>query len=144
MNNNQYYMEYNYEMPGFDQNNIELMLQQMGLSTDFMWTMTEATMLDYAIFGSFAGFKSQNCIINFSEWGLILILLSRLNAKKVTGIIRIPKSDISLIKVSNILVSYNLKIKFAGGTLKFQLFKVVGGMKKQKENIAKFRNMYNC
>jgi len=144
MNNNQYYMEYTYDIPKLDQESIETMLKQMGLSSDFLWTMSQATFLEYAAFGNLANLTNQNCIINFSEGGLILILLSQLNNKKVTGIIRIPKSGITFVKVSNILVSYNLKIKFNAGTMVFQLFKLVRWLPKQKENIKKFREMYQC
>ncbi len=60
-------------------------------------------------------------------------MLSRISNKKITEIIKIPRNEIKSIKLSNILISYMLHIKYENSKLKFQIFK----------KIAKFPNVKN-
>lgn len=132
-----------YDLEKFNSENVEKMFSDIGLNTDnYLYTMTKVSSFLYAATGTIANFARQYCVINFDENELVLFMLSRLDNKKVTNIFKIPKSEIESVKISNILISYNLTITAKDGTLKFQLFKKVKIFSKQKESIKKFKELY--
>ena len=133
----------NYVMESFNEENIERMLSNFGLNKDhYLYMMTNLSTLQLVVGGTLANFARQYCIMSFNENEVVLFMLSRLDNKKVTNIIKINKCDIDTIKLKNVIISYNLKIKSKLGSIGFQLFKKVRGMSKQKENIKIFKSMY--
>ena len=105
--------------------------------------MTKPSLLSVAAMGSIVEFADRYCVICFSEKELNLIMLSRMNSKKVTELIKVKRNEISNIKLSNILVSYMLDIKTSDSVFKFQVFKKVARFTKIKNSIDLFRKIYN-
>lgn len=133
-----------YNMDFFNQENIELMLTKLGFNTNnYIWGITKSSMLNRALIENIVDFANRYCIICFSETELNLIMLSRINNKKVTEIIKIPRNEIINIKLSNILISYMLKIKLNGTNLNFQIFKKVASFTNIKNSIDLFKKIYN-
>lgn len=133
-----------YEMDKFNEENIELMLNNLGLSADnYFLTLTKPSLLNVALVGNIANFSNRYCIICFSETELNLIMLSRIDSKKVTELIKINRNEINKIKLSNILISYMLKINVDGSNMKFQVFKKVAKFSKLKNSIELFKKSYN-
>lgn len=132
-----------YVLEKCNEENIEKMLINYGLNkNNYLYMMTNASALSYVIAGSLANFSRQNCIMSFNENQIVLFMLSRLDNKKITNVIKIDKCDIDLIKLSNVIISYRLKIKSKVGDISFQLFKGARGLSKQKDNIKLFKTMY--
>ena len=69
-------------------------------------------------------------------------MLSRLNNKKVTEIIKINRAEINNIKFSNVLISYMLQINLSESTMKFQVFKKFGSFTKTTASIDLFKKIY--
>lgn len=132
-----------YDMEKFNEENVELMLSKLGLNiNDYFIAMTKPSLLSVAAIGNIAEFANRYCIICFSETELNLIMLSRIDNKKVTELIKIQRNEINNIKFSNILVSYMLNIKVSESTMKFQVFKKVARFTKIKNSIESFKRIY--
>ena len=137
-------MKLEYDMENFDEVNVKNMLSKLGLNTDnYFIAMTKPSILSVAIIGNIVEFANRYCIICFSETELNLIMLSRTSNKKTTELIKIPRNEISSIKLSNILISYMLNIKTSDSTVKFQVFKKVARFPKVKRAIELFKTMYH-
>ncbi len=137
-------MKLEYDMENFDEVNVKNMLSKLGLNTDnYFIAMTKPSILSVAIIGNIVEFANRYCIICFSETELNLIMLSRTSNKKTTELIKIPRNEISSIKLSNILISYMLNIKTSDSTVKFQVFKKVAKFPKVKRAIELFKTMYH-
>lgn len=136
-------MKLDYDMGIFNEQNVELMLSKLELNTNnYLITMTKPSLLSFSAIGSIAEFANRYCIICFSETELNLIMLSRINSKKVTELIKIQRNEISNIKLSNILVSYMLNIKARESKFKFQVFTKVARFTKIKNSIESFKRIY--
>lgn len=134
----------NYEMYCFDENNIRQMLNQLNLnSNNYFIAMTKPSLLKIALVGEIIEIANRYCIICFNETELNLIFLSRTNSKNATDLVKIPRNEISDIKLSNVLVSYMLDIKCCESKIKFQVFKKVAGFSNLKNSIDLFKVMYN-
>lgn len=132
------------EMEKFNEENVEIMLKNLGLNTDnYFIAMTKPSLLNVALIGTIAEFSNRYCIICFSESELNLIMLSRINSKKVTELVRIARNDINKIKLSDILISYMLNITASESNMKFQVYKKVAKFTKLKSSIELFKNLYN-
>ena len=119
------------------------MLSQFGFNVNnYFIAMTKPSLISVALVGNLAEITDRYCIICFSETELNLIMTSRINTKKVTELIKIPRNEISNIKLSNILISYLLKLKTNESTIKFQVFKKVARFTKLKDSIELFKNIY--
>ena len=137
-------MKLEYDMENFDEKNVELMLGKLGFNVNnYIISLTKPSLLSVAAMGSIAEFADRYCIICFSETELNLIMLSRMNSKKVTELIRVQRDEIANVKLSNILVSYMLDIKTSESTFKFQVFKKVARFTKIKNSIDLFKKIYN-
>ena len=133
-----------YEMEKFNEENVELMLKDLGLNIDnYFIAMTKPSLLNVALMGNIAEFSNRYCIICFSETELNLIMLSRINSKKVTELLKIDRNEISKMKLSDILISYMLNITVSQSTMKFQVYKKVAKFTKLKGSIELFKNLYN-
>ena len=134
---------YEFEMDAFNEQNIESLLNNLALNVDnYFIAMTKPSLLNRAIFGTFSDFGNRYCIVCFSEIEVTLIMLSRLSNKKVTETIKIPRNEITNVKLSNILISYMLNIKTNDSSIKFQAFKKVAGFTKIKNSIETFKRMF--
>ena len=137
-------MKLEYDMENFDEKNVELMLGKLGFNVNnYIISLTKPSLLSVAAMGSIAEFADRYCIICFSETELNLIMLSRMNSKKVTELIKVQRDEIANVKLSNILVSYMLDIKTSESTFKFQVFKKVARFTKIKNSIGLFKKIYN-
>ena len=137
-------MQLEYDMENFDEKNVELMLGKLGFNVNnYIISLTKPSLLSVAAMGSIAEFADRYCIICFSETELNLIMLSRMNSKKVTELIKVQRDEIANVKLSNILVSYMLDIKTSESTFKFQVFKKVARFTKIKNSIDLFKKIYN-
>lgn len=133
-----------YEMEKFNEENVENMLKNLGLNIDnYFIAMTKPSLLNVALIGNIAEFSNRYCIICFSETELNLIMLSRINSKKVTEILKIDRNEISKLNLSDILISYMLNITACQSTMKFQVYKKVAKFTKLKNSIELFKNLYN-
>lgn len=133
-----------YDMESFNQESVELMLSSLGLNVNnYLIAMTKPSLLSVAAIGTIAEFANRYCIICFSETELNLIMISRINSKKITELIKIPRNEINNMKLSNIWISYMLNIKANESTMKFQVFKKVARFTKVKKSIESFKKMYN-
>ena len=133
-----------YDMESFNEENVELMLSKLGLNmNNYFIAMTKPSILSVAVIGNIAQFNNRYCIICFSETELNLIMLSRINSKKATELIKIQRSEINNIKLSNVLISYTLNVKVSESVFKFQVFKKVARFTKIKNSIDAFKKMYN-
>lgn len=133
-----------YEMKKFNEENVELMLKNLGFNIDnYFIAMTKPSLLNVALMGNIAEFSNRYCIICFSETELSLIMLSRINSKKVTELVKIDRSEISKMKLSDIVISYMLNITASQSTMKFQVYKKVAKFTKLKNSIELFKNLYN-
>ena len=70
-------------------------------------------------------------------------MLSRINSKKVTELLKIDRNEISKMKLSDILISYMLNITASQSTMKFQVYKKVAKFTKLKSSIELFKKLYN-
>lgn len=133
-----------YEMECFNEENIEIMIKNLELNTkNYFIALTKPSLLNLALLGNITNFFNRYCIICFSETELNLIMLSRIDSKKVTELIKINRNEINKIKLSNILISYTLKINISKSNMKFQVFKKVAKFSKLKESIRLFKDSYN-
>lgn len=133
-----------YEMEKFNEENVELMLKNLGLNiNNYFIAITKPSLLNVALMGNIAEFSNRYCIICFSETELNLIMLSRINSKKVTELLKIDRNEISKMKLSDILISYMLNITASQSTMKFQVYKKVAKFTKLKGSIELFKNLYN-
>lgn len=133
-----------YKMEKFNEENVELILKNLGLNVDnYFLAMTKPSLLSVALVGNIVEFANRYCIICFSETELNLIMLSRVNNKKVTELLKIDRNEINNIKLSDILISYMMNIKASESTMKFQVYKKVGQFKKIKNSIELFKKIYN-
>ena len=83
-----------YNLEKFDDENIQLLLTKLGLNKDnYFIAMTKPSILTIALVGTIAEFANRYCIICFSETELNFIMLSRLNSKKVTELIKIQRAE---------------------------------------------------
>ena len=122
-----------YTMERFSEENVELLLENLGLNTDnYIIAMTLPSLLNVALVGLIAEFSNRFCIICFSETEINLIMLSRTSNKKVTELIKINRNEISKMKFSDILVSYKLNMTASDSSMKFQVFKKVSLFTKTK------------
>ncbi|MBR3645766.1 MAG: hypothetical protein IKN54_05050 [Lachnospiraceae bacterium] len=135
--------KYDYKMAKFDQENVEILLRQLGLNTEhYFGAMTKPSNMKRMLVGNVADFSNRYCIVSFDETQIHLIMFGRLDTKKVTEIFRINRAEISKIKLSNILISYMLHMKADGNKLKFQVFKIFGKFNKIKSSIELFKTIY--
>ena len=133
-----------YEMEKFNQENVEIMLKNLGLDTNnYLISMTKPSVLDSVTMGLIADFFDRYCIVCFSETELNLIMTARINTKKVTELITINRDEISKIKMSNILVSYMLDLAVGQNKIKLQVFKKVAKYTKIKDSLEEFKRIYN-
>lgn len=133
-----------YEMNSFDEENVNQTIRQLNINANgYIMAMTKSSVLKMALIGNIAEFTNRTCIICFSETELNLIMLSRINNKKITEIIKIPRNEINSIKLSNILISYMLYIKCGNSKLKFQVFKKFAKFPNVNNQIELFKRMYN-
>lgn len=133
-----------YEMNSFDEENVNQTIRQLNINANgYIMSMTRPSMLKIALIGNIAEFANRTCIICFSETELNLIMLSRISNKKVTEVIKIPRNEIKSIKLSNILISYMLRIKCGNSKIKFQVFKKFAKFPNVKNQIELFKRMYN-
>lgn len=131
-------------MECFNEENIEIMIKNLELNTkNYFIALTKPSLLNLALLGNITNFFNRYCIICFSETELNLIMLSRVDSKKVTELIKINRNEINKIKLSNILISYMLKINISKSNMKFQVFKKVAKFSKLKESIRLFKDSYN-
>lgn len=132
-----------YRMEKFDEVNVEVLLTNLGLNVNnYFFAMTKPSLLSRALIGNIVDFSSRYCIFCFSETELNLIMLSRVDNKHVTEIIKINRNEINSLKLSNIVISYMLKINSNESTLKFQVFKKFGKFTKVKNGIEMFKRIY--
>lgn len=137
-------VNFEYDMEDFNEKNVELMLSKLGFDTNnYFISMTKPSLLSVTALGMIAEFEDRYCVVCFSETELNLIMLSRKSGKKVTELIKIQRSEISNIKLSNILVSYMLNIKTSESVFKFQVFKKVARFTKTKNSIELFKKIYS-
>lgn len=137
-------MKLDYNMEFFNEENVELLLSKLGLNVNnYFIAMTKPSLLSVAAFGSIAEFANRYCILCFSEAELNLIMLSRINNKKVTEFIKIPRNEIKNIKLSNILICYMLKINTNDSKINFQVFKKIARFNKLNNSIDLFKKTYN-
>lgn len=133
-----------YNLEKFDDENIQLLLTKLGLNKDnYFIAMTKPSILTIALVGTIAEFANRYCIICFSETELNFIMLSRLNSKKVTELIKIQRAEIDNLKLKNILISYILTLKADKNKMIFQVYKKVAKIKNTKESIKLFKQIYN-
>lgn len=131
-------------MDPFDEGNVEKLLGKLGLNKDnYFIAMTKPSNITKAFIGNIAEFFDRYCIVNYTDTELNLIMTSRINTRVATEIIKIPRTEIIDIKLSNILISYTMNIKVKDSTLKFQVFKKVAKFSKLKESIENFKKIYN-
>ena len=123
-----------YNLEKFDDENIQLLLTKLGLNKDnYFIAMTKPSILTIALVGTIAEFANRYCIICFSETELNFIMLSRLNSKKVTELIKIQRTEIDNLKLKNILISYIFTLKADKNKMIFQVYKKVAKIKNTKE-----------
>lgn len=135
-------VSFQYDMEKFDEKNVELMLSKLGFDTNnYFIAMTKPSLLAVAAVGMVAEFANRYCIVCFSDTELNLIMLSRIDNKKVTELIKIQRSEITNIKLSNILICYMLKIKTNESVFNFQVFKRVAQFTKIKNSIELFKKI---
>ena len=133
-----------YNLEKFDDENIQLLLTKLGLNKDnYFIAMTKPSILTIALIGTIAEFANRYCIICFSETELNFIMLSRLNSKKVTELIKIQRTEIDNLKLKNILISYIFTLKADKNKMIFQVYKKVAKIKNTKESIKLFKQIYN-
>ena len=131
-------------MEAYNEENVELMLSKLGFNiNNYFIAMTKPSLLNVALIGNIAEFANRYCIVCFSETELNLIMLSRINNKKATELIKLQRNEINDIKLSNILISYMLDVKTSESKLKFQVFKKVARFQKIKKSIELFKSIYN-
>ena len=136
-------MKLNYEMKRFDEQNVEYLLKELELDlNNYFIAMMKPGLLSMLLGGSIVGFYNRYCIVSFSEAELNLVMLSRMDTKKVTEVVKINRNEINNIKLSNILISYMLKISFYDSKMHFQVFKKFARFSKIKNSIQLFQNMY--
>ena len=133
-----------YNLEKFDDENIQLLLTKLGLNKDnYFIAMTKPSILTIALVGTIAEFANRYCIICFSETELNFIMLSRLNSKKVTELIKIQRTEIDNLKLKNILISYIFTLKADKNKMIFQVYKKVAKIKNTNESIKLFKQIYN-
>lgn len=133
-----------YKMPKFNQESVEALLTNLRFDTNnYFFTMTKASVLSRMLIGNMVDFfANRYCMFAFTETEINLIMFSRLDTRKVTEIIRVNKNEINNIKLSNVLISYMLDMKYADSNMKFQVFKKFGNFTKTKSAIELFRKLY--
>ena len=132
-----------YKSQKFDQENVEILLTNLGLNVNnYFFAMTKPSILSRVLIGNIMDFSNRYCIICFSETEINLIMLSRVDNRKVTEIIKINRNEINNIKLSDIMISYMLNIKTSEATMKFQVFKKFGKFAKIKNSIELFKKTY--
>jgi hypothetical protein len=132
-----------YNLKKFNQENVEALLESLGLDVNnYLLSMTKPSMLSRALVGNIVDFSSRYCIICFSETEINLIMLSRLDSKKVTETIKINRDEINDIRLSNVIISYMLNIKLSDSNMKFQVFKKVGKFTKINSALEVFKQIY--
>ena len=136
-------MKLDYNMEAFNEDNIKQLLSSLGLDVNnFFMGMTKPSVASVALVGALAQFSNRYCIISFSETELNLIMLSRLDNKKVTDLIKISRNEITKVKLSDVLISYMLKIKTNDSSFKIQVFKKFGKFSNIKTAIQTFKGVY--
>lgn len=136
-------LKLDYDMENFNEDNVNLMLSKLGLNmNDYIIAMTRPSLLSIALIGNIAEFANRYCIICFSQTELNLVMLSRVNSRKATELIKIQRNEINEIKLSNILISYMLNIKTKDSKIKFQVFKKVARFTKINKSIELFKKLY--
>jgi hypothetical protein len=119
-----------YNLKKFNQENVEALLESLGLDVNnYLLSMTKPSMLSRALVGNIVDFSSRYCIICFSETEINLIMLSRINNKRVTETIKINRDEINNIKLSD-------------SNMKFQVFKKVGKFTKINSALEVFKQTY--
>ena len=109
----------NYEMEKFNEENVQLMLKNLGFNiNNYFIAMTKPSLLNVALMGNIAD-------------------------KKVTEILKIDYAEISKMKLSNILISYMLNITASQSTMKFQVYKKVAKFSNLKSSIELFKKIYS-
>jgi hypothetical protein len=132
-----------YNLKKFNQENVEALLESLGLDVNnYLLSMTKPSMLSRTLVGNIVDFSSRYCIICFSETEINLIMLSRLDSKKVTETIKINRDEINDIRLSNVIISYMLNIKLSDSNMKFQVFKKVGKFTKINSALEVFKQIY--
>ena len=130
-------------MQKFDQENVEALLVNLGLSVDnYFFAMTRPSLLSRAVIGNIVDFANRYCIISFSETEINLIMLSRLSNKNTTELIKINRNEIVSAEFSSILISYMLYLKTNESSMKFQVFKKFGKFNKISASLELFKRLY--
>lgn len=133
-------MKWEYKMSAFDEANVDYLVSSLGLDPNrYFIAMTKSSMLSRALIGNIVDFANRYAIVCFSETELNLIMLSRLDNKQVTELIKINRNEITSTKFSNVLISYSLKLKTQDSTMRFQVFKKVGKFTKIKSALELFK-----
>lgn len=134
----------NYQLEKFNEENVCTLINSLGLNcSNYFLAMTKPSLLTVAALGAASEFTSRYCLFCFNETKINLVLLSRLDTKKATDIIEIPKEEITKLKLSNVLVSYMLKVGTNNSELNFQVFKKVAHFPSVHTGINNFKIMYN-
>lgn len=130
-----------YSMESFDENNVNTMLNRLGINASGYFIAMASPSLSQLIFVGSFGYR--NCIICFSETELNLIMLSRMTNTKATELIKIQRNEISNIKMSDILLGYKLSMKANGKKMKFQIHKSAAKFPKIGASIELFKQFYS-
>ncbi len=131
-----------YKLEKVNQENVEVLLTNLGFNlNNYFIAMTQPSIMSRALIGSIVDFNDRFCIICFSEKEINLIMLSRIDSKKVTEIIKIDRNEIKEIQFSNVLISYMLKIQTPESTMRFQVFKKHAKFPKIKNSIELFKKI---
>ena len=134
----------NYQLEKFDEENVCNLINNLNLNcSNYFLAMTKPSFLALAAFGSPAEFVNRYCLVCFNETKIDLVLLSRLDTKKVTEVIEISKTEITKIKLSDVLVSYMLKMEAGNCRYNFQVFKKAARFNTVASGIANFKTLYN-
>lgn len=83
-------MKLEYQMPQFDEVNVEYLLTSLGFNPNcYFFAMTKPSMLSRAIIGNVVDFTSRYAIVWFSDIEINLVMLSRLIIKRWQNLLRL-------------------------------------------------------
>lgn len=134
----------NYEMDKFDQNNINIMLNNLGINAiNYFMAMTRPSFISKVFLGVLSEFTNRYCIIAFNENEIYIIITAGLTGKTIDKIIKINRNMMNGLKLSNSLIYYMLKIDVEGCVYNLQVFKKVGGFNNIKDSLETFKKIYN-
>ena len=135
--------KYDYNFESFNENCVEELLVKLGLSNNnYFFAITKPSLIDRLVVGNILEFANRYCFLCFSESKITMIMLSRLNSKKVTEIITLNHDEIKSVDFSNVFISYKMKIKTENSTMNFQVLKKVRNFNKIADSIELFKKYY--